>query len=498
MFDMKKVKVIYHSKFRVGEVDQRIFGGFIEHLGRCVYGGLYEPESGLSDENGYRFDVINALKELDFTAMRYPGGNFVSGYHWQDGVGPKDSRPVRYDPAWHSLEPNSFGTDEYMDVCRIAGWLPMITVNLGTGSPDEARAWLEYCNFGGETEYSKMRVCNGKAEPYGVKLWCLGNEMDGSWQLGHVPAKDYAIRAQQAAKMMKDTDGDIELVVCGSCASCMPTYMEWDYEVLSYIGDYADYVSLHRYAGNVDGDSSNYLAVTNEIDQQIEDMDALCRAISAKLKTGKRLYLCFDEWNVWYREKEFDGKGQTGPHLLEDVYNLEDALVVAGFLNSFIRHSDVVKIANMAQMVNVIAPILTNSNGLLRQSIYYAFRMYAGRRDGVSLRPVYEGDFYDAQSGRTSYVDTSAIINGNRLNVFLVNRRLDGGTEVEVSIADMDIASVESAEVLTGPGLKAFNSFAEPEVVVSREFDGVSVDNGRAMVKMPEASFAAISFKLCF
>ena len=247
---MKKTTLSLHTKFQIGDVDERIYGGFLEHLGRAVYEGVYDPDSAHADEDGLRTDVMAALDRLQMTAMRYPGGNFVSGYHWEDGVGPKDQRPTMRDLAWQSSEPNLFGTDEFMGLSRKMDWTPMFAVNLGTGTPEEARNWVEYCNAPAGTKYSNMRAANGSADPYGIKLWCLGNEMDGPWQLGHVPADQYAIRAQQAAKMMKDVDPSIELVACGSCTIGLPTYMQWDREVLEYLGDWTDYVSLHRYVGN--------------------------------------------------------------------------------------------------------------------------------------------------------------------------------------------------------------------------------------------------------
>ena len=286
------------------------------------------------------------------------------------------------------------------------GWTPMLTVNLGTGTPEEARNWVEYCNCAPGSKYADLRAANGSPEPHAVKLWCLGNEMDGPWQIGHVPAEQYAIRAQQAAKMMKDADRTIETVVCGSCSIDLPTYMDWDRQVLEYIGDDTDYISLHRYVGNPEDDTPDYLATTHAIDRQIEEMDAACRFVQAKRRSKKRLYLCFDEWNVWYKNRQMDGEGKHAPHLIEEVYNLEDALIAAGFLNSFIRHADVLKIANIAQIANVIAPILTRGDDLLIQSIFYPFEMAAQRREGIALRILVQGPEYEGKmNGRVTFVD---------------------------------------------------------------------------------------------
>ena len=485
-------------EYQIAPVDPRIFGGFLEHIGRAVYEGVYDPRSPHADEHGFRTDVLNSLRRLQFTAMRYPGGNFSSGYHWLDGVGPRAQRPTVQDLAWHSLEPNQFGTDEFMGLARLMQWTPMLTVNLGTGTPEEARHWVEYCNSPAGTRYADLRAANGVNEPYGVKLWCLGNELDGRWQQGHVPADHYAIRAQQAAKLMRDTDPTVELVVCGSSEIRLPTYLEWDRTVLEYVGDSADYISLHRYVGNVSGDTADYLAVTNSIDRQIEVMAALCRFVQARARSPKRLSLAFDEWNVWYRLQDaesYDGHGKSAQHLLEEEYDLQDALVVAGFLNSFIRHADVVKIANLSQIVNVIAPLLTRGDALLHQSIYYPLLLYSQRRAGMALQPVVKGPGYDSPSyGHVNYVDASAILGDGVLHVFLVNRSAVESAPVKVAPAGLSLQAVRSAEVVTGPSPAARNTFDQPDVIRSRDFGPISLDGSSASLQLPPLSVVAVTF----
>ena len=494
---MDVTKLILHSQFQIGEVDPRIFGGFLEHMGRAVYQGVYEPESIHADEDGFRQDVMSALRRLRMTAMRYPGGNFASGYHWMDGIGPKSQRPVRRELAWQSIEPNQFGTDEYIRLCRKMDWTPMITVNLGTGTPEEARNWVEYCNAPSGTHYSNMRADNGIPEPHNVKLWCLGNEMDGPWQLGHVPANQYAIRAQQAAHMMKSVDPSIELVVCGSCGVGMSTYMEWDRQVLEHIGNLADYISLHRYVGNQNNNTADFLAVASSIDRQIEEMDAACRFVQAKTRSPLRPYLCFDEWNVWYKNMEMNGDGKFAPHLIEEVYNLEDALVVAGFLNSFIRHADVVKIANIAQIVNVIAPLQTRDNDLLVQTIFYPFEMYAKRREGVALQVKASGpDYFAPTYGPTSVIDSSAILNGDRLHVFATNRSLTETAPVEVNLTDRQLTALESGEMLTGSAPDSANTFEQPHLITPQPAPAMKFLNGAASFELPPLSLAALTFQL--
>ncbi|MCM8762003.1 MAG: alpha-N-arabinofuranosidase [Candidatus Omnitrophica bacterium] len=494
---MEQTVINIHTKFQIGKIDERIFGGFLEHLGRAVYEGVYDPKSAKADEDGFRKDVTEALKKLNMSVMRWPGGNFASGYHWLDGVGPKDKRPTVRDLAWQSIEPNQFGTDEFIKLCRKMRWSPMITVNLGTGTPEEAGNWVEYCNLPSGTRYADMRAENGNREIHNVKLWCLGNEMDGIWQLGHLPSEHYSIKAQQAAKIMKDVDKSIELVVCGSCSITMPTYMEWDRIVLEYTWDFVDYISLHRYVGNYNNDTSDFLAVTNSVDKQIEEMAYVCRFVQAKKRSKKMVYLCFDEWNVCYRNYESDGKGKFAPHLLEEIYNLEDALVVAGFLNSFIRHSDAVKIANIAQIVNVIAPLLTKDDDILVQSIFYPFEMISKRRDGVSLKIDVDGPAYESSSyGQTGYIDASAILGEGKLHLFAINRHTTEKMELLIKPSDIEITSLESAEILIGPEPKAANSFEKKNTVISKEFKEIKISNGKALCQLPPLSFTAMTFNV--
>jgi alpha-N-arabinofuranosidase len=489
-----------HTGFRIAEVDPRIFGGFLEHLGRAVYEGVYEPGSEHADEAGWRSDVLEALRGLDLSVMRYPGGNFVSGYHWEDGVGPRESRPRVRELAWNSIETNQVGTDEFISLARRMGWQPMLAVNLGTGTPEEARDWVEYCNAPVGTRYADRRVANGSPEPYGVKLWCLGNEMDGPWQMGHAPAEQYARNAQQAAKLMKDVDRSIELAVSGSSHPALPTYLEWDRTVLEIVGDLADYVSTHRYVCAPRGDTADFLAVGNAIDRQIEEIDAVCRFVQGKRKSGKRAYVCFDEWNVWYRTfgkpEHMDGQGRVAPHLLEEIFSLEDALVVAGFLHSFVRHADVVKVANVAQIVNVIAPLVTRDDDLLVQTTYWPFAMFSKRRSGISLRVRVEGPGYESPSyGRVDDIDASAILDGERLSVFLTNRR-DTEAEVVVRVADRSLAALENAELLGGPSVQSANSFEAPNAVRSEPFDDVKIDGGSGTTRLPPYAFLAMTLRL--
>ena len=471
------------SQQPIGEVSPLIYGGFLEHMGRSIYEGVYDPDSPLADKDGIRTDVVAALAELEITMVRYPGGNFVSGYHWRDGVGPREQRPTVEDQAWKCMETNHFGTDEFMALCRELDWQAMIAVNLGSGTPQEAQEWLEYCN----------------AASYSVPVWCLGNEMDGPWQIGHVPAEQYAERACQTAKLMKDADPSIQTVACGSSDPSVKSYLEWDRTVLERLGDRADYISVHRYVGNHEDDTASFLGVTNSIDQQIEDVDAVCRDVTARKQLKQRPFLCFDEWNVWYKSKEvgkMNGGGKFAQPIIEEVYNHEDALVVAGFLMSFMRHADVVKVANLAQLVNVIAPLLTKKNALLRQSIFYAYRMLSSRKGGTSLQSAVDGPSYDTELyGEVSYLDRAVTLDDGKLNLFLTNRSCNDSLKLKLA-TDFRIGSVSSAEILHHEDAKAANSFDEPNVVVAEAFTDIDVDKSGVAMTLPPLSLVAATLTI--
>jgi alpha-L-arabinofuranosidase len=484
-----------HPAFAVGAVDARIFGGFLEHLGRAVYGGVYDPSSSRADAHGCRTDVLEALGALRMTAMRWPGGNFASGYHWRDGIGPADRRPVVREPAWKSAEPNSFGSHEFLDLADRVGWTPMLAVNLGTGTPEEAADWVEYCNAPTGTRWADQRAGNGREAPWGVPLWCLGNEMDGPWQLGHVPADEYGRRAQQAAMQMKLVDPSIETVVCGSSSIDSPTYGSWDRTVLEIVGTDADYLSLHRYVGNLTGELDQYLLAGYGVDRQIEEMAGVCRAVQAATRARSRTALCFDEWNVWYRNFGMDGRWARAPHLLEESYDLADALVCAQFLLSFIRHADVVKVANLAQIVNVIAPLLTKDDDVLVQTIYHPFRMISDRRDGVSLQVAVDGPTTASRDAHeVPLVDVGAIADGPTLHVFAVNRSVDHAAPVRIEVPGCSLWPVD-AELLTAPDADVANTWATPDAVVATPYTP-SRAGPRIAVELPPHSFIAATLTL--
>lgn len=483
----------------VGEIDRRIFSGFIEQLGRAIYGGIFDPKSPLSNAQGFRTDVAVALRKLGMAYVRYPGGNFVSNYDWRDGVGPQEERPVRADFAWKSIEPNTFGVDEFARWCRWLDIEPMMAVNLGTLGAREAAELVEYCNFPGGTYWSDARRRNGNSDPHRINLWCLGNEMDGPWQAGNCTAAEYAARAQQAGRLMKGIDSSIELVACGSTGRYMDTYLEWDRVVLETCWEDVDYISAHRYSRNSQDDSAWFLAEGVEIDRVLSDYAGLLAYVRGVKRSDKQIYVSFDEWNVWYKDRMIDGAWLHAPHLLEEIYNLEDALVCAQFLNSFLRHADIVKIACLAQIVNVIAPILTRPDGILIQSIYYPFQLFSQYARGVSLAPIVDGPTCKAGArGEVPQLDITACYSSaeNSVSVFVVNRSLSDEVDLQVLVNGFRAQSILNVSVLTGKDPKAHNTWEEPDVIRPASTSAEVDADGRVSTVVPALGLTVLQVQL--
>ncbi|HEY1465059.1 MAG TPA: alpha-L-arabinofuranosidase C-terminal domain-containing protein [Terriglobales bacterium] len=496
-------RIYVDSRRKIGPLDRNIFGSFLEHLGRAIYEGISDPGSKLSDSNGFRKDVMDEIRKLGVPIIRYPGGNFVSGYNWLDGVGPMENRPAVLDKAWNTLETNKFGTNEFMTWCKAAGTKPLMGLNLGTGTPEQAAALVEYCNVDKGTEWSDLRRKHGYADPYNVEHWCLGNEMDGPWQIGHMTAAEYGIKAQDAARQMHLVDPSLKLIVCGSSGPGTSTYLEWDREVLEQTYQYADGLSLHRYIGNTQeetgGESSKFVAMNLTMDQQIEETLAVCDMVRGEHHSPKQLWLSFDEWNVWYRARSgdaMDGHRKPAPHLLEEVYNLEDAMLIGGMMNSLLRHADRVKIACLAQLVNVIAPIMTNENGLYLQTIYYPYSWGLQYANGNVLNVLTESPTYEVSGmGQVPYLDVGGTnAQDGSVSLFILNRDLSKPRQVEVNWQDKTPGRVMAAHVITGDDLKASNSFDAPRKVAPQELTKPSTTNGKTKFELPPRSYTVIQW----
>ncbi|HTN38964.1 MAG TPA: alpha-L-arabinofuranosidase C-terminal domain-containing protein [Arachidicoccus sp.] len=493
---------------KIGKIDSMIYGNFVEHLGRCVYGGIYDPVSELSDENGIRKDVLAAVKELHPTIVRYPGGNFVSNYHWLDGVGPKAERVARLELAWSRLEPNTFGTNEFVEFAKLVGTEPYFAVNMGTGTIEEARRWVEYCNVKDGPYYAELRKKHGYPEPYNIKYWSLGNEMDGPWQMGHMNAEDYAKKAKEAAKLMRLTSPMIKLVAAGSSnygPDADPDH--WNETILAELKDVIDYIALHMYVGNPDSNYYNFLATPLVLEARTRIVKGMIdRVMQTADRSGRDpIYIAWDEYNVWYRAR--GGADVVGKNALEERYNLEDALVIASFLNAFIRNADVVKMANLAQLVNVIAPIFTSEKGMFKQSIYYPIQLFAQNVFGTSLDVVVDCKTYNtdrfalglsettSQIKSVPYLDVSVTNNGDELFICVVNRNKDEAIMTDIISQNGDFKGSFEVSEVNGPGIKATNDFGT-ETIKTVKKPSISANGTKLTYSFAPHSFTLLKGKI--
>ena len=481
---MKQATIHIDKHFQVSKIDNRIYGSFIEHLGRAVYGGIYQPGSPLSDEQGFRKDTLQMVKELGVPVVRYPGGNFVSGYRWEDGVGPKEDRPQRLDLAWHVVESNQFGLNEFADWTKKADSQVMMAVNLGTRGVQEAMAILEYCNMDQNTHFSNLRKQHGYDKPHGIKLWCLGNEMDGPWQIGHKTADEYGRLANETAKVMKWMDPSIELVLCGSSSSGMPTFAQWEATVLDHCYENVDYISLHNYYADHEGDSATFLASNMEMDNFISQVVSICEYVKAKKRSSKTMYLSFDEWNVWFHSNQQDAQipwWVQAPHQLEDVYDFQDALLVGSLMITLLRHADRVKIACLAQLVNVIAPIMTSDESCWAQTTYYPFQLTSRYGRGTVLQTLVDCPTYEnKRHGTVPYVDSVCIHNddSDELVLFAVNKNLDEDIALTMDLRQFSGYKIIEHVTLHDEDLHAVNTEADPTRITPAANGDSHVENG--------------------
>lgn len=501
----RRAKMVLDKEFQIAPIDKRIYGSFIEHLGRAVYEGIYQPGHPAADENGFRQDVVQLVKELDVPIIRYPGGNFVSNFYWEDSVGPVSERPHRLELAWRSLEKNEVGLNEFSKWAKQVNSEVMMAVNLGTRGIQDACNLLEYCNHPSGTKYSDLRIRHGVKDPHNIKVWCLGNEMDGPWQIGHKTMEEYGRLAEETAKAMRLIDPGIELVSCGSSNRDMPTFPDWEAVTLSHTYDYVDYVSMHQYYGNRDNDSNDYLAQSDDMDDFIRTVISTCDYVKAKKRSKKTMNLSFDEWNVWFHSNAADDDitenhpWQVAPPMLEDIYNFEDALLVGLMLITLMKHADRVKMACLAQLVNVIAPIMTEKDGgkAWKQTIFYPF-MHASRYGrGMVLQPVIDTPVHDTKE-HENVTDLSSVAVWNQadeeLTIFAVNRNINEDMELVTDLRSMEGYQLVEHIVLENNDMKACNSAAGENVVpttVSRS----KVDSGNMTSVLAKASWNVIRLK---
>lgn len=490
---MSEARIVVDPDFRVGPVDPRIYGTFVEHLGRCVYTGIYEPGHPTADGAGFRGDVADLTRELGVPIIRYPGGNFVSGYRWEDGIGPRDQRPTRLELAWHSVESNDVGTDEFCKWARDVGSEAMLAVNLGTRGPDAAARLVEYCNHPAGTYWSDLRRKNGSEQPHDVRVWCLGNEMDGPWQIGHKTAEEYGRLATETAKAMRLVDPSIELVACGSSNSQMPTFGSWESTVLEHTYDFVDYVSLHTYYQERKGDKASFLACAVDMDNFIENVISTADYVRAKGRHKKRVNLSFDEWNVWYMGGgDKADQWESAPRLIEDTYNVTDAVVVGNLLISLLRHADRVKMACLAQLVNAIGAIRSEPSGpAWRQTIFHPFALTSRHGRGTVLRTATTGPSYETSwFGDVPALDSVAVESpdGSQLSVFAVNRLIDESLPLTIDLRGYPDLAVATHTYLAGESA-ATNTAQSPDQVVPRQAAPSKVDSGTLRLSLPAQSW---------
>lgn len=499
----RSARMVVDREFVVDRVDERVYGSFIEHLGRAVYNGIYQPGHASADEDGFRKDVMELVKELRVPIIRYPGGNFVSNFFWEDSVGPREQRKKRLDLAWRTTETNEFGLGEFTKWAKKVDSEVMMAVNLGTRGISDALNLLEYCNLDTDSYYSNLRRSHGAAQPYGIRTWCLGNEMDGPWQMGHKTAAEYGRLAAETAKAMKTMDDSIELVSCGSSNVDMPSFPEWERTTLEETYDYVDYISLHQYYGNAEDDTADFLAKTQDLERFLHTVIATCDYVKAKKRSKKTLNLSFDEWNVWFHAMDADNEEmsrrpwQIAPHLLEDIYDFEDAVLVGLILITFLKHADRVKMACLAQLVNVIAPIMTeNDGGAWRQTIYYPFLHASRYGRGVALQSVVASSRHDTkQHEDVTDIESVAVYNEEKdeVTVFAVNRNVEEDVDFEADVRSF--AGYEALEYLAleSEDWKAVNSVAGEKIKPYKK-EAYELKDGIFRTKMKKCSWNVIRF----
>ncbi|GAA3236993.1 arabinosylfuranosidase ArfA [Nonomuraea helvata] len=493
---MHQAKLTLDPAFKVAPVSRRTFGTFVEHLGRCVYTGIYEPDHPSADADGFRGDVLELTRELGVSTVRYPGGNFVSGYRWEDGIGPRESRPHRLDLAWHSTETNEVGVDEFVRWCRKAGVEPMMAINLGTRGIEAALDLLEYCNHPSGTALSDLRAANGSKDPHGIRMWCLGNEMDGPWQTGHKTPREYGRLAAETARAMRMVDSSLELVACGSSSSSMPTFGTWEAEVLEETYDLVDYISCHAYYEEKDGDLGSFLACSTNMEYFIRSVVATADHVGARLKSRKRIDISFDEWNVWYLSRFQNAAPPAdwpvAPPLLEDHYHLADAVAFGGLLITLLRNSDRVTSASLAQLVNVIAPIMTEPGGRAwRQTTFHPFAQASRLAAGDVLRVESVSPSYEtAEYGEVPLLHAVATHSEEGTTLFAVNRSTDGPLSLEIDARALGGARILEATTLTHTDVYARNTADDPDRVAPRP--NADVEHDPARVLLPPVSWNVI------
>jgi alpha-N-arabinofuranosidase len=441
---------------KIGAIDPNIYGSFLESPRR----GLYEPSSQFADENGFRKDLIDLIKELKVPVIRWPGGNFASGYDWEDGIGPKDKRPEKLDLAWNRIENNQMGTDEYVKFCKLIGAENFVCINAGTGTLDDARHWVEYCNYPKGTYYSDLRRKYGNEEPFKVKYWALGNETDGPWQLGHKNKEDYVKFATEAAKLIQLADKNIKLIASGSSNYPLVSadydphdgWIDWNDYVLDHMVGSIDYISIHRYAtqalrGLKDQGFANLMSLGLEIDKKIEIVKGLIEKAMAKSGSNRPVYISFDEYSA----------GRN---------NLTASLMLAQHLNSFIRHADIVKMANITFLTSLVG---SSPDGDFKNTLFYPFYLYSNNCQGISLDVYTSCEKYSNELFKEiPYLDVSASLNESTKMVVVnvINKNETKAIATDIVLQSGDYTGSAKAHEINGETINSTNTKTQEDVKI--------------------------------
>lgn len=487
-----------------GVLDQRVFGGLVEHVGRSIYGGVTRSVNGLFPPELVRQDVLDALRDMRVSVVRWPGGNFASGYDWRDGVGPVDQRPVRSNLSWLEEEPNTFGTNEFLAWAAELGAEPYLVVNMGSGSIDLAQAWVEYCNGSGNTYWANLRRSHGREEPYGVRYWGLGNEMYGEWQIGQMDVHEYVKKAREFSKVMLWTDPDIELVSCGRDG-----ISDWDRVVIEELAEYVRWHSIHVYTGSTDY-WTNVLS-PHHVARAVRNVSSIIERVRYVKRLPHRIHVALDEWNVAYRTMDEVGWRDHFRAALDERYNLSDTVAVSTFLTTFVKLHRELRMANLGQLINALGALVTNEEQVLRQGIYHAFALFSRnaqefvtpvtvhsrQKDLPVSEEVGPRTFRIGDLGPFDVLDAAATVNvhGDELAVWLVNRDPASPTRVEVRTQGRAIRNPSRMELLRGPEPDAVNSFRHPDQITV-EYVSINSDGERLHLEIPPCGVAAVRLSL--
>lgn len=483
---MNKAKVTIWVDEVKGRIDPDIYGHFAEHLGGCIYDGIWVGEnSEIPNEGGIRKDTAQAFKELSPPILRWPGGCFADAYHFEDGIGPREKRPKRWNIWWEQEESNQFGTDEFIRFCRMTGAKAYICLNVGSGSIEEALNWMEYCNSSADVHYANLRRQNGQPEPYNVGYWSVGNENWGCG--GPFDPEDYGKVYRRFVNYLRRANPDVKFIACGGGA-------EWNEGFFKGLGDrpyMVDYLSIHRYfhAGNdVDFSDSDYYDLMAQVKSLEDYIELTAKQIETFARGRKKIWIALDEWGVWHPQARV-------PNGLWQQNTLRDAIFAARVLNLLNLHCDKVGMANIAQTFNVLQCVaFTEGPKMCLTPTYWTFHMFKGHMGAELLRCETDSALtFKVDGGDLPALDLSASRNKGEITLTLVNQHLTEDVKVKVALIGAR-ANDCAMRVLTAEDPRAHNTFERPDVVRPMEGE-FEVSDGEVTALLPSKSVVLLEIK---